>query len=189
MADYDKYYTTEDLFGEPYPELIDFFNHYEPKGKLLDLGCGQGRNSISLAKLGYIVTGIDNSEIGINQMSSEANNQGLNVTGLVGDMYEFDSYQDFDIVLLDSMLHFQKRDKQQETDLIKKIAKKINKNGVICICIQDTGTKVKILKDTINNTNLDFDLINDSSLFYYFEDKESGHKSETKYCLYIVKKK
>ena len=70
MADYDKYYKTEDLFGEPYPELIDFFKIYEPKGKLIDLGCGQGRDSISLAKLGYNVTGIDNSKVGIDQMIS-----------------------------------------------------------------------------------------------------------------------
>lgn len=25
---YDKYYQTENLFGEPYPELIEFFAEY-----------------------------------------------------------------------------------------------------------------------------------------------------------------
>jgi tellurite methyltransferase len=33
MADYDKYYQTENLFGEPYAGLIEFFKNYEPKGK------------------------------------------------------------------------------------------------------------------------------------------------------------
>ena len=27
MADYDKYYETENLFGEPYVELVDFFEN------------------------------------------------------------------------------------------------------------------------------------------------------------------
>ena len=66
---YDKYYQTENLFGEPYPELIEFFAEYPYKGKLLDLGCGQGRDAIALARLGYSVTGIDNSKVGIQQMN------------------------------------------------------------------------------------------------------------------------
>lgn len=189
MGDYNKYYETEDLFGEPYAELIDFFKFYKPKGKLIDLGCGQGRDSIPLARLGYKVTGIDNSKYGINQMIEKSNHENLKITGLVGDVYTFDNYQDFDIVLLDSMFHFEKGDKQRETDLIDKIAKRITKCGLICICIQDTGTKVKILKDTIKNTKLGFDIINDSTLIYNYEDKESGHKSETKYCMYIIRKK
>lgn len=189
MADYDKYYNTEDLFGKPYTELIDFFKIYKPKGKLIDLGCGQGRDSIPLARLGYKVTGIDNSKVGIDQMINKSDTENLKITGIVGDIYTFDNYQDFDFILLDSMFHFEKRGKQREIDLIYRIAKHIKKNGLICTCIQDTGTKVKILKDTIKNTKLNFDIINDSSLIYKYEDKESGNKSETRYCMYIVKRK
>ena len=189
MADYDNYYETEDLFGEPYAELIDFFKQYEPKGKLIDLGCGQGRDSISLARLGYIITGIDNSKVGIDQMISEAEREGLKIIGLVGDIYAFDNYHDFDIVLLDSMFHFEKRDLKRETNLIDKIVKRINNDGLICICIQNTGKKVRILKDTIDNSGIDFEILNDSSLIYNYEDKVTGHKSETKYCMYIIKKK
>ena len=189
MADYNKYYETKDLFGEPYPELIDFFKLYEPKSKLIDLGCGQGRDAISLARLGYNVTGIDNSKVGVDQMTSISEKEGLVVTGLVGDIYSFDRYQDFDIVLLDSMFHFEKHDLKRETELIDKIAKRINKNGLICICIQDTGKKVRILKNTIDNSGIDYEILNDSALTYKYEDKESGHKSETKYCMYIIKKK
>lgn len=189
MADYDKYYETENLFGEPYAELIEFFKKYEPKGKLIDIGCGQGRDAISLARLGYIITGVDNSKVGIDQMIQISNSENLKITGLVSDIYDFDNYRDFDIVLLDSMFHFEKRDKQKETSLISKITRELKNNGLICVCIQDAGKKVEILKETIVKTGLDFEILNDSSLFYNYEDKESGHKSETKYCMYIVKKK
>lgn len=157
MADYDKYYQTEDLFGKPCPELIDFFKRYEP--------------------------------IGIDQLNKLAKKERLNVTGWVGDLYSFDKYQDFDIVLLDSMFHFEKGDIKRETNLIDKIVKRINKNGLICICIQDTGKKVSILKESINNTEIEYEVLNDTTMIYHFEDKESGHKLETKYCMYIIKKK
>ncbi len=34
---YDKYYQTEHLFGNAYPELIDIFSEYSVNGKVLDL--------------------------------------------------------------------------------------------------------------------------------------------------------
>ena len=122
-------------------------------------------------------------------MISISENEELKLTGIVGDIYSFSNYQDFDIVLLDSMFHFEKRDLKRETTLIDKIAKGINKNGLICICIQNTETKLRILKETINNSGINFEILNDSSLTYIYEDKESGYKTETKYCMYIVKKK
>ncbi len=70
-VEYDKYYQTENLFGKAYPELIDFYAKVEEKGELLDLGCGQGRDSIPLAKLGFSVTGIDYSKVGIKQLSKK----------------------------------------------------------------------------------------------------------------------
>lgn len=189
MADYDKYYQTENLFGDPYAELIEFFKNYEIKGKLIDIGCGQGRDAIALARLGYSVTGIDNSKVGIDQMIQISDSENLKIEGLVADIYGFDDYTDFDIVLLDSMFHFEKRDRHKETALINKIAKDLKNNGLICVCIQDTGSKVKILKNSLKNTKLDFEVVNDSSLIYKYEDEESGHKSESKYCMYIVRKK
>ena len=189
MADYDKFYKTEDLFGEPYPELIGFFSQLEKKGRLIDVGCGQGRDAIPLARLGYKVTGIDFSKVGINQMIEKSKREGLDITGLVGDIYTFDDYQDFEIVLLDSMFHFEKRDKEKETGLIDKIANQIKTGDLICFCIQDTGEKVKILKDTLVNTGINFNVLKDSSLIYKYENKESGHTSETEYLLYIVQKK
>ncbi|MCB0845307.1 MAG: methyltransferase domain-containing protein, partial [Bacteroidetes bacterium] len=77
---YDKYYLTENLFGKPYPELIEFFSQNPQKGKVLDLGCGQGRDAIALARLGYSVTGIDNSKVGIEQMNQVAQTEKLNLS-------------------------------------------------------------------------------------------------------------
>ncbi len=188
MADYDKYYTTENLFGEPYAELVSFFKSYEPKGKLIDVGCGQGRDAIALAKQGYEITAIDNSKVGIDQLNTIAKDEKLNINAIVEDIFKYDSFDEFDVVLLDSMFHFEKRDLLRETNFIIKIAIDIKQNAIICFCIQDTGSKVKVLKQIFENIPPKFDIINDSSLIYKYEDKASNHKSETKYNMFIVKK-
>ncbi len=77
MSSYDKQYKTVDLFGEPYPELIDFFRTYPKRGRLLDLGSGQGRDAIPLAHLGYNVTAIDKSKVGVKQMILKSQKEGL----------------------------------------------------------------------------------------------------------------
>jgi tellurite methyltransferase len=184
---YDKYYKTENLFGEPYPELIEFLTEYPKKGKVLDLGCGQGRDAIALARLGYSLTGIDNSKVGIDQMNKIAKAENLNLDGKVADIFSFDNFNEFDIILLDSMFHFAKKDKEKETGLVKKIISKIKCGCLLVICIQDTGNKVKIL-----NRAIDFEKqlnrLADKKFKYTFEDEESGHKSETNYRMIIIEK-
>jgi len=130
---YDKYYQTENLFGEPYPELIDFFTAYPKKGNVLDLGCEQGRDAIPLARLGYSVTGIDNSKVGIEQMNQIGQDENLNLVGQVEDIYAFDRFSEFDIVLIDSMFHFAKKDKEKEIGLIKRIVADIKKGSLVVV--------------------------------------------------------
>ena len=184
---YDNYYQTEKLFGEPYPELIEFFAEYHKKGKVLDLGCGQGRDAIALARLGYSVTGIDNSKVGIAQMNQIRKDENLNLAGQVGDIYSFDRFSEFDIVLMDSMFHFAKKDKEKEIGLIKQTVSDLRNGGLIVVCIQDTGNKVQILNKAIDFEKKLTRLV-DSEFKYVFEDKESGHKSETNYRMIIAQK-
>ena len=184
-ATYDHYYQTEDLFGKPYPELIAFFTEYSKRGKILDLGCGQGRNAIALARLGYSVTGIDNSKVGIDQMNTIAQAENLNLIGQYGDMYAFRQFNEFDIILLDSMFHFAKKDKEKEMAFIKKIVSQLKKGSVLVICIQDTTNKVQMLNQAIDFEN-PLNRLANKKFKYIFEDSNSGHKSETYYRMIVV---
>lgn len=184
---YDKYYQVENLFGEPYSELIEFFAEYPKKGKALDLGCGQGRDAIALARLGYYVTGIDNSKVGIEQMNQIGQDENLNLVGKVDDIYDFDRFNKFDIVLLDSMFHFAKKDKEKEIGLINRILAEIRIGSLVVVCIQDTGDKFQTL-----NKAIDFEKrqkrLADNEFKYVFEDLDSGHKSETNYRMIVIEK-
>lgn len=184
---YDKYYQTEKLFGEPYPELIEFFAEYPRKGKVLDLGCGQGRDAITLARHGYSVTGIDNSKIGIDQMNQIGQKENLDLVGKVGDIYTFNRFSEFDIVLLDSMFHFAKKDREKEVGLINRIVSDITKGSLVVVCIQDTGDKVRTLNQAIDFKKK-LNRLADKEFKYLFEDSNSGHKSETDYRMIVVEK-
>ncbi|MEM8967214.1 MAG: class I SAM-dependent methyltransferase [Bacteroidota bacterium] len=184
---YDQYYQTENLFGEPYPELIEFFAKYPEKGKVLDLGCGQGRDAIALARLGYSVTGIDNSEVGIEQMNHVSRAGSLNLVGQVGDIYALENFDEFDFILLNSMFHFAKKDGAREVGLIRKIILRIKNGCLVVVCIQDTGNKVQTLNQAIDYKRK-LNRLADKKFKYVFEDAESGYKSESDYRIIIVKK-
>lgn len=83
------------------------------------------------------------------------------------------------------MFHFTKNEKEKEVGLIQKIVSKIKIGCLIVICIQDTGKKVQIL-----NQSIDFEKqlkrLADKKFKYFFEDNESGHKSEMNYRMIVV---
>jgi len=186
-VEYDKYYQTENLFGEPYPELIEFYSTIKNKGRLLDLGCGQGRDSIPLAKLGFSVTGIDNSKVGIEQLNQIAEKENLPLKGIVEDIYSYSDFDKFEFILLDSMFHFGKKERGKEIKFLNRLIEKSATNALITICIQKTGKKLEILNSIISGKN-NLVLVNKTELVYKYEDKESNHSSESKYEMVTVRK-
>lgn len=189
MSDaYDKYYQTENLFGEPYPELIRFFTDLTERGSVLDLGCGQGRNALALARLGYTVTGIDISRTGIEQMNKIARSENLALNGTVDNIYTFNRIDAFDIVLLDSIFHFAKKDREKESLLLQKIQSELQPGGLLVICLQDTGNKVKILNQILDSAKK-LNKTADKKFTYLFEDKSNDHSSLTKYRMIVAENK
>ena len=79
--------------------LADSVRDKQP-GKALDIGMGQGRNSLFLAAMGWEVTGFDISDVGVKQAREEAAKRGLKVDARVGDVDKFDyGKQRYDLVV------------------------------------------------------------------------------------------
>lgn len=55
-------------------------------------------------------------------MNQKAKEENLDVIREISDIYEYPVTDAYDIVLLDSMVHFYKNDKAKESNLIKRIA-------------------------------------------------------------------
>ena len=129
MAEYDRYYQEEHYFGKPYAGLLDFFRAAK-RGSVADLGAGQGRDSLALAAMGYTVTAVDVSSVGLAQIS--AANPGIQT--VTGDLHSF-AVSGFDYVLLDSMLHFYKRDIETETALVRSLLAQMKPGAVFVNCL------------------------------------------------------
>ncbi|MBQ4847725.1 class I SAM-dependent methyltransferase [Pseudoalteromonas sp. MMG005] len=61
-----------------------------PKGRILSLGEGEGRNAVFLAKQGYSVTAVDSSLVGLNKGKKLAKEQGAEVEFIHADLNEYD---------------------------------------------------------------------------------------------------
>lgn len=57
-----------------------------PPGRALDVGCGRGRDALSLAKRGWKVTGVDSAEEALAQARQRAADEGVQVQWIAGDV-------------------------------------------------------------------------------------------------------
>ena len=73
---------------EPNPALVSTAALLEG-GRALDLGCGDGRNAVWLARQGWDVTAVDFSEVAIERGRALAASAGVEVAWHVRDMHEF----------------------------------------------------------------------------------------------------
>ena len=67
------------------PELVDCLALI-PTGRAIDLGCGTGTNAITLASLGWEVTGVDFVEKAIEQAKQKAKKSGVQANFFIGDV-------------------------------------------------------------------------------------------------------
>ncbi len=156
---YDKYYIDGDYFGEPYPGLVEFFKRYEPKGTVLELGCGQGRDALLLGRLSYEVVGVDSSSVGIAQMNQIALKEGLAVKGVVEDMYSYPISDSHDMVLLDSIFHFYSRDRKREKAFLLRILAGLKAGGILCNFMQQGEEREKIYKKILKESDHAMEII------------------------------
>jgi SAM-dependent methyltransferase len=81
------------------PELLAFIQQHPP-GKAIDLGCGTGTNLLTLAKAGWLVTGVDFAIKAVAEARKKLEKDGLSGEVLVGDVSRIETVQgSYDLVL------------------------------------------------------------------------------------------
>ncbi len=85
----DRYSTDEFVYGtEPNTFLVEFAGTI-PKGRVLCLAEGEGRNAVYLAGLGYDVVAVDASEVGLSKAQVLATDREVVIETIVADLNEF----------------------------------------------------------------------------------------------------
>ena len=115
---YDDKYHAEELFWGKRPSSIAriLFQMYPPheEQKLLDIGCGEGRDSIFFAQNGYQVTGFDSSAEGVKKSLARAQELKLSIDFFQADINEYRLQDFYDVVYASGALHYIPRPLRKE---------------------------------------------------------------------------
>jgi tellurite methyltransferase len=96
--------------GKPSSEFFELIKKLHLGANVLDLGCGDGRNSIFLGENGFEITAIDISETGIRKLKQQALEKGLKIKAEVQDMRNFTFKRTYDLIIAHGCLHLIERD-------------------------------------------------------------------------------
>lgn len=82
------------------------------RGRVLDVGAGEGPQSIRLAKMGFQVDAIELSPIGCEKIEKSAASEGVRVNVINGDFLMTEIKEEYDIVLCNGVLHYTDKKEQ-----------------------------------------------------------------------------
>lgn len=86
----ERYSAQEYAYGTNPNKFLEANVSSIPKGKVLSLAEGEGRNAVFLAKQGYSVTAVDASLVGLNKARKLAEDNGVVVEFIHTDLAEYD---------------------------------------------------------------------------------------------------
>jgi SAM-dependent methyltransferase len=151
-----KYNSTPKLLEkrEPSAKLTKFVKNIDAKDKqALDFACGNGRNSIYLAELGFKVDALDISSVALDNLDQ---NKIKNITTKQIDLDSFETDKKYDLIVKCNYL---------DRDAIATLKNVLNKNGLMII-----ETYMDHESNTKPNSNPDF-LLKEGELKSFFNDE------------------
>jgi tellurite methyltransferase len=124
----ERYKTEEFVLGTKPAQFletnIDFIESLTPGRKAFDIACGEGRNSIFLAKRGFDVTGVDISETGLLKARKWMEQEHLQIKFCYANLEEYEFTETYDLIINFNFLL---------RDLFPKAVAALNPNGVLVI--------------------------------------------------------
>ena len=87
---WDKRYDTDEyIYGKRENDFLAFCVSQLPKGEILSLCEGEGRNAVYLARKGYNVTAVDGSQVGLEKAQRLASEHGVKIQTIVADLNNY----------------------------------------------------------------------------------------------------
>jgi len=107
-------------------DLKEYAHIIHDRSLVLDVGCGEGRNSIFLAAQNHVVDAFDLSQAGIEKAKKIAEGMKLNIKFWSQDLASFEFEKEYDVILSHGVLHLPEK---EERDIFISNAQKHTKIG------------------------------------------------------------
>jgi SAM-dependent methyltransferase len=153
-ANFDRLYGEDERYWwrheNPYSTNPDDFPHSlltqitlrmladRPVGRALDLGAGEGADSIRLARLGYDVTAVDISPVGASKVERFAADADVKVTVEVADVSSYVPSGLFDVVTANGLLHYV----ANKELVVERMQRATTPGGINVVSLWSTYTRV-----------------------------------------------
>lgn len=85
-----RYRDADYVYGKQANDFLVENVQHLPKGKILSLAEGEGRNAVFLAQQGYAVTAVDSSQVGLDKAQKLAQEYGVEIDTILADINEFE---------------------------------------------------------------------------------------------------
>lgn len=115
----------------------------EPGMRVLDLGCGYGRFSLPLARLGCDVTALDGSSTQLELARASAAEEGLRIGFVQADIRELDVAGRFDVVLLLGTVLGYVEDPDGDKQALRAAARALAPGGRLVIDTENRESKLR----------------------------------------------
>ncbi|MGB6034960.1 MAG: class I SAM-dependent methyltransferase [Cryomorphaceae bacterium] len=180
---YDEVYVANPAyFGKPFPEMINYFKRQGGRGKVLDVGCGQGRNAIPLAEMGYMVHAVDISRAAVSQLKARAETISPDLKVELKDFNSLTNLDHFDFILLDGFFHFYDHELAEEENNMRRLLANVHPDCKLVFCFADHGDSVS----TFRQMTSELESIEDDQVRYAYVDPVSEWKFETNYFFAVL---
>jgi len=130
---YEKLYQGQEYYWGLEPadfldHLIELTANRKGKVKVLDIGCGEGKDAVYMAQKGFDVTAFDITESGIKKTKELALSKNVSINAFVADINDFCLAEQFDIIFSTGTIQYLQDDRINS--FFEKVKKLTAPNGI-----------------------------------------------------------
>jgi len=180
---YDLEYSKCSCFWGTSPgKFVKLIPDFITSGNVLDLGAGEGKNSIYLSELGYMITAVEVSDYAINNFKQRLENLNSpiknNIEIIHDDVLVFESKQQYDIIIAYGLLHCLPSIDHVDI-VIEKMMNWCKKDGIIIAVSFNNSMGVPNVQDYLEPTLLPVNYLKNKFSNFELLKYEDGIITET----------